>query len=214
MTSKKCNVCNKRKALDSFENCTSSKGVSYYRNKCRECRLQLRKEQRASKDICIVKFCESRQQAQNLCNKHYLRKRNTGSVFLSWEVEDPNFKKCKDCLKVKPIEDFGKNRLTCKICHQKLYIKPYRLKKDYGITENDLEELFIAQNYLCDICKVDHSTLKKGLEIDHCHTNGDIRGLLCSRCNLFLGRINDDIEILKNAIFYLEKNKVYNNEKR
>ena len=39
--------------------------------------------------------------------------------------------------------------------------------------------------------------------IDHCHKTGLVRGLLCGHCNNLLGRCNDDVEILKNAVRYL-----------
>lgn len=44
------------------------------------------------------------------------------------------------------------------------------------------------------------------LYIDHCHTNGHVRGLLCQKCNSALGLLQDDINILTNAINYLKKN--------
>jgi hypothetical protein len=43
------------------------------------------------------------------------------------------------------------------------------------------------------------------LAVDHCHTTGKIRGLLCSKCNPALGAFNDNIEILNSAIKYLKE---------
>jgi hypothetical protein len=67
------------------------------------------------------------------------------------------------------------------------------------------------QNNVCAICK-QPETLKKTnskhirkLSIDHNHKSGKVRGLLCSKCNVTLGRIDDNIIILRSMIKYLEK---------
>jgi len=44
----------------------------------------------------------------------------------------------------------------------------------------------------------------KQLVVDHCHTTGKVRGLLCDKCNFLLGLANDQINVLQNAIAYLE----------
>jgi hypothetical protein len=45
---------------------------------------------------------------------------------------------------------------------------------------------------------------KVKIVVDHCHTTGAIRGLLCHNCNRALGLLKDDINVIKNAINYLE----------
>lgn len=60
---------------------------------------------------------------------------------------------------------------------------------------------------ICSICGATESG-RKGkkirLAVDHCHTTGRIRGLLCHRCNVLLGLAKDDLGILKSAAGYLE----------
>jgi hypothetical protein len=89
--------------------------------------------------------------------------------------------------------------------------KRYYLK--YGITLEEYDRLFKAQDGKCAICKqverrvVNHSRDKESrrLSLDHCHKTGKIRGLLCGDCNPALGNLRDSATILKLAIQYLIK---------
>ena len=73
----------------------------------------------------------------------------------------------------------------------------------YGITEQKYIDLFNAQEGCCAICGTHQANLVKSLAIDHCHSKGHVRGLLCTKCNLLLGYANDNEEILLAAINYL-----------
>ena len=63
------------------------------------------------------------------------------------------------------------------------------------------------QNNKCAICKKDRNIFKKRLCVDHCHSTGKIRGLLCTNCNQGIGHLKDDLNIIKSAIRYLEEYK-------
>jgi len=77
-------------------------------------------------------------------------------------------------------------------------------KRHYGITEDDFKLLIEKQNYSCKICGKSFGATNK-LCVDHCHTTGEIRGILCRSCNTGIGSLKDDISILKKAIEYLEE---------
>lgn len=81
-----------------------------------------------------------------------------------------------------------------------------RLKR-YGLTEDDWDYLMKIQNSRCAICNV---ILQKGrhCHVDHCHTSGKVRGLLCSHCNLMLGHARDNVELLAKAITYLKESSI------
>lgn len=64
-------------------------------------------------------------------------------------------------------------------------------------------QLLLKQDGCCAICNIPEKDLKRKLSIDHCHTTGHIRGLLCGRCNTLLGFAKDSTYILKGAIDYL-----------
>lgn len=79
-------------------------------------------------------------------------------------------------------------------------------KRTYGLTDAGYQTLLDNQNGLCAICKHppnSGSLPLRVLSIDHCHETGQVRGLLCSDCNLGLGRFKDSPERLKAAIEYL-----------
>lgn len=152
-----------------------------------------------------------------------ITKRNkvTGSIVSDYPDTDTT-QYCPSCSTNKTFDNFykdkrGANGLTrrCKNCWvKKSYssrtrsvesIEKHYAKKmlnDYGITREEYDVMAVAQNYKCKICKnVNRSHAR--LVIDHDHTTGRIRGLLCGQCNSALGLLKDDIGLLEAAILYL-----------
>lgn len=89
-------------------------------------------------------------------------------------------------------------------------VRNTELKKQYGITLDDWEGIHTAQNGVCAICKqaeVDASKRYANLAVDHCHTTGKVRGLLCNNCNRALGLFKDDTIVLAAALKYLNDSK-------
>lgn len=81
--------------------------------------------------------------------------------------------------------------------------KSERLRK-YDITTSDYAELSAAGDDCCWICKEPESVVGRSLAVDHDHATGSVRGLLCTRCNQTLGRMNDSAALLRAAADYLE----------
>ncbi len=80
-----------------------------------------------------------------------------------------------------------------------------RFKKSYGITPEQYDEMAAAQGGACRICgRLAAPDPRKGLYVDHDHSTGRVRGLLCSQCNTALGLLNDDVALLAGAIEYLK----------
>lgn len=125
-----------------------------------------------------------------------------------------------DSLTTKKKEYYSKNRQEI-LKKKKTYNKEHseerrefqRVKK-FGITNIQYKDLLIKQNDVCAIClksetAVDPRTnLKMNLAIDHNHVNGEIRGLLCTKCNRGLGYFQDDSSLLNKAKDYLENYKL------
>ena len=81
-----------------------------------------------------------------------------------------------------------------------------KLRHKYGLELETVQMLLEHQDGRCAICRV-HIDFGGTLHVDHCHTSGALRGLLCRQCNWGLGHFRDDVEILTNAIRYLNRAK-------
>lgn len=80
------------------------------------------------------------------------------------------------------------------------------LQSQYGITEEQYFQLLSIQNNSCAICKTNKPTGRwKVFAVDHCHTTGQVRGLLCNECNRGIGLLKDSSDLLLAAVEYLEK---------
>ena len=122
-------------------------------------------------------------------------------------------KHCAICDTTKELTEFQPNNRYkdgyykhCKSCHYSYYGRKAHLKRTYGLTQEDYDTLLSTQKYRCAGCATNHAdNTHERLFIDHCHTTGKVRGLLCHGCNIALGSIKDSIETLNNLIAYLRK---------
>lgn len=78
-------------------------------------------------------------------------------------------------------------------------------ESNYGLIEEQYQALIKQHNNCCAVCGRPQSDFRRALCIDHCHTTGKIRGLLCDNCNHLLGKAKENIETLKAAIKYLKR---------
>lgn len=88
-------------------------------------------------------------------------------------------------------------------------IRNSQLQRTFGIDLNEYIRMAVEQNNLCAICGQPETQKRgekvKALAVDHDHTTGTIRGLLCSDCNTGLGKLKDDKAVLNAAIAYLDR---------
>lgn len=128
---------------------------------------------------------------------------------------------CKQCKLEKPINDFYKpqqeskyNHVRCKICidnsikdKQKQYrfnnkdkMQKYYIKRKYGISFEQKNQMIIDQNGQCASCGDILGINPRNICLDHNHINGKIRKILCKKCNAALGFMEENVEkILKLA---------------
>jgi hypothetical protein len=98
--------------------------------------------------------------------------------------------------------------ITDKKVYMKKYLKRWRLVNRYGISLEEYNRLLKNQHGKCAICG--NIPNKKGnagqsLHVDHDHNTGNIRGLLCSSCNLAVGWIEINPELVNNMLDYLKR---------
>lgn len=137
---------------------------------------------------------------------------------------------CRGCNVTKPIDGFKKDK-TCANGYRHVCIDCFRasqrdrhvagksspeymaklkeirrrhdLKSKYGMSEDEYVSLFESQDGKCWICQC--VSEKKRLSVDHSHSSGRVRGLLCMDCNQALGKFKDSTALLSKAIEYLKK---------
>lgn len=81
------------------------------------------------------------------------------------------------------------------------------LKKNYNLTLGDYAHMLQSQDFVCAACKTNNPGGKGTFVVDHCHTSGAVRGLLCNKCNLVLGTVKDSSAHLHHLAHYLEVSK-------
>jgi len=130
---------------------------------------------------------------------------------------------CTRCKVEQPLDNFHKRSMVkrghdswckeCKSIYRKSYFENNREKEttrgrvkawktlgiDISLKEYNLRCALL--NDECEICKKKNGTLN----VDHCHTTGKIRGLLCGSCNRAIGLLKEDVSILQSAVNYLNK---------
>ena len=177
---KTCSKCNEEKELRFF---SFRIDTNKYRGQCRKCAKGYKVCREEKKDI-----------VQTLLSQ--------------------NKKECSKCSKIKSLSEFTKDSYTytkyssnCKSCINIANVANVKVRKKttakrrYNITDEQYDELMDVRN--CAICSEEFNDNR---HIDHCHTTGIVRGVLCSFCNMGLGHFKDNITSLANAIKYLKSN--------
>lgn len=115
-------------------------------------------------------------------------------------------RECTMCKVMKELEQFNKHgggtayldrHPYCKDCSSERH-----LRQKYSLTMKNKQEMFERQNRSCKICLRDMEI--KQIHVDHCHTSGKVRGLLCSACNKSIGLMKDDPESCLRMAEYLK----------
>jgi hypothetical protein len=120
-------------------------------------------------------------------------------------------KKCRMCSTIftpkAPSEHY-----CCDKCKDEGICNAY-LQRKYNVSLHDYRQLWLKQDGKCAICNTigfKMNISKAGynnvtLNLDHCHSTNKVRGLLCHNCNRALGLLQDNVQVLQNAIKYIQK---------
>ncbi len=125
---------------------------------------------------------------------------------------------CKDCGTelIEGVNTYPNNKnyiqSRCKDCHNKHWTernkqnydpikeRDRQLRKNFGITLEEYNELWRLQGGVCAICNQESD---KALHLDHNHKTGKNRGLLCHNCNRALGFLGESLETIMNMLLIL-----------
>jgi len=129
-------------------------------------------------------------------------KKEKPKELFSWSNKSKGYKKsrCKDCIShIESNRKYARNKGIKNRVPSMFDRRAYHLLHTYGLTLKDYDNMVETQNNKCAIC----DTNTKMLVVNHCHKNGKVRGLLCSKCNKGLGMLGDTEESLSKAYSYL-----------
>ncbi len=134
--------------------------------------------------VKIIGFRRSKKYCKDCGQKRRSKSQTTWKT--KWRKNNPeDFKK-----KTRDYYWFGKGREN-------------HLRNMYGMTTQDYDVLFIDQSGCCKICGVHQTELNRKLEVDHNHETGEVRSLLCGRCNKLLGFVENNPQRILTMLNYL-----------
>ena len=131
------------------------------------------------------------------------------STYLYITKNEPPQHRCRRCsaAATKRYNNSEKGKAATKAAREhKLSLERRYNFKRYNITAEEFTKLELSQSGVCKICN-QPSNRKQLLNIDHDHTTGKVRGLLCWHCNLALGHFKDNVDSILAAAKYLMDNK-------
>lgn len=133
---------------------------------------------------------------------------------LNGDTLDHRIQNLEDCY----LGDFDHSTQAGRIEYMKKYNRgkwatPHHrnkwLTKKYGMTLEQYTGLLTQQDFVCSICEQPETELRNGriksLAVDHNHTTGALRGLLCAACNKMIGWAKEDPNTLERAVQYLQR---------
>lgn len=178
METKTCSVCKEKKPLTQF-----------------------RKD--SSREDGIHRTC-------NDCNNVSQRQWYSRNKEKARRIASENYQKNKDAINAKRRQDRLNNPESVRAKANSHYnpinskIRGWKQAGIKNMTYDKYLQMLEDQNNSCALCGRHKDSFKKQLSVDHNHSTGAVRGLLCASCNGGIGKLNDSIEMLEKAIKYLK----------
>lgn len=173
-----CCTCRVMKPVDDFHRASNRPNGRY--PSCKRCKAEREKRRRDDRTPEQIERDKARSRAKYLANREAVLERQR----LAYPLKREQHRRS------------GKNRY---------------LKRNYGLTLEKYEALLADQGGVCAVCRKPEWNVHPpsgrviSLAVDHDHTTGAVRGLLCRACNVALGQVGDDLHVLRRMIDYLER---------
>ena len=216
---KTCNTCGSIKLLTEFTRDSRIRkdgrvGI------CKACKVEAGKRRREAERVDVERTCK-------VCGVE--------KPIAEFPLNGGGYRihKCKDCFNLTSIRRDGEHERTpdgMKICRTCKVAKPdseyhysdkrlgkrfpscikcavaaNRLRK-YGVAPEEFEYMLQDQEHACKVCRDPFDTvIAKHVHVDHCHTTGKVRGVLCASCNKGLGMFRDNPSFLREAALHVEQ---------
>lgn len=192
---KKCTRCQKTKIAADFAKDPTHKDRRASR--CKPCmaktaRQRRRWQKRQISHTPAILVCSTCKQEKAATEFHLNRCRKTGRTH-----------QCKQCVLVAAARHRRKAGDTA---YNRLNTRERRLKQLYGLSLAAYDAWRLQQGNCCALCSKPFEDDK--IHVDHDHKTGQLRGLLCPKCNVGLGLFNDDPALLTTALEYLTRTTV------
>ena len=199
---KLCRECNTRKEHSKFGNKGYTTAGNIKRDSiCKDCRSVVNQRFKKLYGKDGTKQCSK-------CKQYFpwdlfRRRKMDGKTYLH--------SSCKHCNKIvwnKWVENNKEHYQEVKRKGQNLLHHEHKKYERRGITKDQYNIVFDIQEGKCAICK-QLSKNGSSLAMDHNHKTNEFRGLLCKECNRALGLFGDNIDVLQNAVIYLQERGSY-----
>lgn len=176
---------------------------------CLSCGLQFEQERKAGRPRRYCDGCFGKPGISKTCSKCRATKR-ASEFYLDRSTGDGLRAYCKSCDR-QNAETWRKENRRAKLDQQRRWsannrdrLRAYDLKRNYGITQEEYDDLLTDQQSRCAICATPDPGGKGRFHVDHDHETDIVRGLLCHSCNTGLGLFADDPDRLRSALVYLD----------
>jgi hypothetical protein len=173
VTEKRCGKCEKTKPISDF-----------HHDKSRKCGVHSQCKQ------CVLEYHANQEERREYAKAYYA-------------AHQEELRKKNKAYRVAHQEELRENAKTYKAAHREQYRNSH-LKRRYRITAADFDTLLAAQGGRCAICGTDQAGGRDGVfNVDHDHVSGRVRGLLCRSCNVGIGHLQDNPDLLRAASRYI-----------
>ncbi len=178
---KTCTGCKQSLPISEFNKCSKSKDGA--RGRCKKCR--------SIKDINRYNKAGSKSYAYA---KKYRNSNKDKKAVYNRKYKEANKDKILNEAKRWRENNVNKISSSRRKCNY---------KRRYNTTIEEYDRMFEEQDGVCYICG--EPSLAKRLAVDHNHETGKVRGLLCARCNIWLGIFENNEELFKQFKIYLKE---------